>query len=319
MAAAAGFTRSAFSCLMHGCSAWMGVVRFQAVVLALLGFVMGHPAGAVVVLDSAWADAGGRKGAEAAGFAAHEALAHEAQFAAIFGLWDGAEYTGSATWIGNDSAGHGWLLTAAHNFDDGAAVEDFTFYSRAGGDYAGEEVFLHPRYDESDQEQESSGYDMALVRLDRAVTDSGEAPMLYAGSDELGRVLTITGFGSRGIGSTGEEDRFYDFDAPGPAAATNIIDEVDGEMENNLIIDFDDEAGAQNVTGEAGPLDALEGILGSGDSGGAAWIETPDGWAIAGVNTWGDGSTYGSISGFGRVSTQLDWIAGHFPDFWITE
>lgn len=304
---------------MHGCSARVGAVRSIGVavmVCALLGAV---PAGAVVVLDSTWAEEGGRKGAEAAGFAAHEALAMEPQFAAIFGLWDGAAYTGSATWIGNDAAGHGWLLTAAHNFDDGAAVADFTYYSREGGEYFGEEVFIHPGYNESDQEQESSGYDMALVRLDRSVTDAGEAPMLYSGAGELGQIITITGFGSRGIGSSGEEDRFYDFETPGPAAATNIIDEVDGEMENNLIIDFDDEAGAQNATGEARPLDALEGILGSGDSGGAAWIETPAGWAIVGVNTWGDGSTYGSVSGFGRVSTQLDWIASHFPDFWVNE
>ena len=104
------------------------------------------------------------------------------------------------------------------------------------------------------------------------------------------------------------------------AAARNVVDEVDGENgENNLIVDFDSEAEDANVTGKAKPVDRMEGILGSGDSGGAAWIKTADGWAIAGTNTWGDESVYGAVSGFSRVSTQLDWIASIYPDFYTVE
>ena len=83
------------------------------------------------------------------------------------------------------------------------------------------------------------------------------------------------------------------------------MDEVDGENgSNTLIIDFDSEAGDASVMGSADPVDAMEGILGSGYSGGASWIETRQGWAIVATNTWGDDSVYGSVSGLSRVSTQ---------------
>lgn len=279
--------------------------------LALAAALFAVPAQAVVILDSTWSANGGSASAPAKGFAAHEALAMEPQFATIFGLHDGETYGGSATWIGND-ADHGYLLTAAHNFGADPDAAKWTYWSRAGEAYEGVAVEIHPSYDA--QSDDTTGYDLAIVTLDRPVTDAGDQPALYEGRDELGRVLTITGYGSRGTGSSGETDDHYDFDTETPAAARNVVDEVDGENgENNLIVDFDDEAGEASVMGGADPVDELEGILGSGDSGGAAWIRTRQGWAIAATNTWGDDSTYGSISGFSRISTQLDWVASVFP------
>lgn len=270
------------------------------------------PVSAVVILDSTWEENGGSDASPAEGFAAHVALAMEPQFAAIFGLHDGGSYGGSATWIGNDDD-HGYLLTAAHNFDGGQDPSVWTYWSRQGTAYEAVDLYIHPGYS-SDEDDDTSGYDMAIVVLDAPVTDAGPQPRLYAGQDELGRVVTITGYGSRGIGSSGETDDYYDFEGETPAAARNVVDEVDGENgENNLIIDFDSEGGDASVMGDDWPLDELEGILGSGDSGGASWIETRQGWAIAGTNTWGDDSVYGSISGLSRVSTQLDWIASIFP------
>ena len=46
--------------------------------------------------------------------------------------------------------------------------------------------------------------------------------------------------------------------------------------------------------------------------GGSLWIETDEGWAIAGVNDWGDDVVYGSTGGFGRVSPQYEWIKSIF-------
>lgn len=278
--------------------------------LALATALLAAPAQAVVILDSTWSANGGSDASPEAGFSAHEALAMEPQFASIFGLHDGEAYGGSATWIGND-ARHGYLLTAAHNFGTDPDAAKWTYWSRAGEAYEGVAVAIHPSYD--DTSDDTSGYDLAVVTLDRPVTDAGDQPALYEGQDELGRVLTITGYGSRGTGSSGETDAHYDFEAETAAAARNVVDEVDGANgENNLIVDFDSEDGAASVMGGADPVDELEGILGSGDSGGAAWIRTRQGWAIAATNTWGDDSTYGSISGFSRVSTQLDWIASIF-------
>lgn len=284
----------------------------HAVATALTCFaLLPQPGGAVVILDSTWQANGGTENTPAEGFAAHVALAMEPQFAAIFGLHDGSSYGGSATWIGNDGD-HGYLLTAAHNFGEDADPSAWTYWSRDGTGYEGIALHIHPGYDPDDDS--TSGYDMAIVVLDTPVADAGRQPRLYAGRAELGQVVTITGYGSRGTGSTGETDDHYDFEGETPAAARNVVDEVDGENgTNSLIIDFDNEDADASVMGDAEPVDAMEGILGSGDSGGAAWIETQQGWAIVATNTWGDDSVYGSISGLSRVSTQLDWIASIFP------
>ncbi len=283
-----------------------------ALIMALIvGPTLAQPARAVIILDSTWADNGGQRGAWADGFDAHFDLAAQAQFAAIMGLWDGTQYGGSGTWIGNDDAGHAYMLTAAHNFDDGADFKDFTYYTRDEVAFSGVKLWIHPAYDAKDDT--TSGYDLAIVRLDRAILDTGRPPYLYGGKDELGEIVTMTGYGTRGIGSKGEEDRFYRDQIA--AAARNVIDEVDGENGGNLlIIDLDSEEGDANaLDGDAMPIDALEGGLASGDSGGAAWIEAGDGWAIAGVNVWVDDAVYGSISAMARVSTQADWIRGIFP------
>ena len=68
--------------------------------------------------------------------------------------------------------------------------------------------------------------------------------------------------------------------------------------------------------GPATPVSRLAGLLGSGDSGGSAWLQLGDGrWAIAGVNSNGSGdANYGDTSWFVRVSTNAEWIASVFPD-----
>ena len=58
----------------------------------------------------------------------------------------------------------------------------------------------------------------------------------------------------------------------------------------------------------------LDGLLGSGDSGGSTWIRTGGIWAIAGVNANGTGNaSYGDHSFFARVSGVRDWISRILP------
>ena len=283
---------------------------FAAIYLATT--IIASPANAVVILDSTWKANGGSKGHEAAGFSAHFALANEPQFASKVGLWGGDDYSGSGTWIGNDDEGHAYILTAAHNFGGGGGASTWTYITSSGQELDGLEVTLHPKYDEKDDDTE--GYDMAIVQLDGTIDDAGDAPCIYAGGAEKGKVGTIVGFGSRGIGSTGQQDKFYEADDPA-AAAHNVIDNVEGtDGENILEVDFDKEDGSTNAfeDGDAKPVDKFEGILGSGDSGGGFWIKATGQWCIAGVNDYGDDSIYGSVSGFARLSTQTDWIAGVF-------
>lgn len=269
------------------------------------------PAAAVVVLDSTWSENGGADGAESEGFGAHIALAEDPAFAAIIGLWDGEAYGGSGTWIGNDDEGHGYVLTAAHNFGSEPDAGKWSYFTTGGSELQGLDVWVHPAY--ATLGDDFGGADLAIVKLDGPVTDAGEAPYLYGGRDEVGQVATITGFGSRGIGSEGEADKFYEAEVA--AAAHNVIDEIDEkDGMDQLMVDFDSEAGdANTLDGDAEPVDEYEGILGSGDSGGSTWIETDEGWAIVGVNSWGDDAVYGSVSAMTRVSTQIEWITGVAP------
>ncbi|WP_171015667.1 trypsin-like serine protease [Devosia sp. FKR38] len=288
----------------------------------LLSLAASGPAQAVIILDSTWADQGGAVGAEGDGFGAARALAMEPQFCAIMSFFDGEQIGGSGTWIGNDQDGTAYVLTAAHNFGDGDDPATWTYYTRAGTEFTGKAVHIHPNYDANSEE--TPGYDIAIVELNGPVEDCDTPPLLYGGSDELGQLATMVGFGSRGIGSVGQDDKYYT--SEDAAAARNIIDVVedpdpDGKAGNQLLVDFDSEDGSTNVfpDGDPLPVDEYEGVLGSGDSGGSLWIETDEGWAIVGVNDWGDDAIYGSTGGFGRISPQYDWVKSIFDAHFTNE
>ncbi|MGQ9370004.1 agenet domain-containing protein [Azospirillum sp. ST 5-10] len=264
---------------------------------------------AVVILDSTWRAEGGAPGREADGFGAHLRLAGEPQFRALMALsYDGGTVwgDGSATWIGNDG-GHGYALTSAHLFDE-AAAEEVLFRTDGGTVLAADRVWIHPGYD---PEEDRTGMDAAVVRLVRPVTDAGPPPPLYAGTAERGRTITFVGFGMRGIGSTGEDERFHRGSAK--AAAQGVVRDAAPlrrsaeDPGNHLSIVLPRE-------GEGEAVPPLSGLLGSGDSGGSAWMPVEGRWAVVGINTSGDGNAgYGDTSWFARVSGLGPWIASVFP------
>lgn len=295
------------------------MIRSALAALAASSFVA--PASAVVILDSTYEDQG---------YAAAEALAAEPQFAASFALCDREDEgcgNASGTWIGNDDE-HGYILTAAHAFDG----EDFTtrwaYRSRAGKYYRAAAVAVHPNYvrvEATKQETAYSlGFDVAIVTLTEPVDDAGEQPLLYTGADEEGMTLTFVGYGTRGKASTGEDEN----EPAGAvaAAAQGVVDRVlplvlneMGEADGNSLEIFlprEDGSSVNTITEATGdtPVSHYAGLLGSGDSGGGAWIETDAGWAIAGVNGDGSGKAqYGDTSGFARVSGHVPWITAIFP------
>ena len=63
---------------------------------------------------------------------------------------------------------------------------------------------------------------------------------------------------------------------------------------------------------EAEGAGRLDGLLGSGDSGGSLWMQTPAGWAVVGVNANG-GDRTGDSSYFARVSGLRPWLTSHVP------
>lgn len=298
-------------------------------VVALASLFLCGAAQAVVILDSTWAAHGGTEENPAAGFGAHIALANQPQFdAAVSFSTDGEAFGAcSGTWIGNFD-GAGYVLTAGHCFEAGAGADAYVYRTQGGGLYRGTELFVHPRW--NGDLDTRTGYDLTIVRLDRPVFDAGPQPFLYAGTGELGRIGVMVGFGSRGIGSVGEDDLFYEVadQASEKAAAEARIDEVTEAVEpfprkrkadagNYLAVFMPDEEGSfeNPYGGPARPATPMIGLLGSGDSGGGLWIPVGGGeWAIAGIASNGGGNAeYGQSSWFARVSLHRDWIAGIVP------
>ncbi|KTD57846.1 Trypsin [Legionella shakespearei DSM 23087] len=279
--------------------------------MCLLAFIIA-PAWSVIILDSTFKQSGFKKA---------EALALAPQFASLIYLKSDL-VCGSGSWIGN-YAGHGYVLTAGHMFPEGRKANAFSYLTINGREYKGDAVYLHPLWNENNDER--TGFDFAIVRLNKEVTGAGDQPALYDGTDEQGKMLTFIGYGWRGTGVKGEDTSIDTEDKP--AAAVGLIEFVenavtplptkgdagsyfgvwlpkeDGSMPNPL-----DEEGIQK------PVSPLSGILGSGDSGGPAWIETKNGWAIAGINSDGSGNAaYGDVSWFPRVSYVRAWIEEVMP------
>jgi len=271
-----------------------------------------RPAGAVIVLDSTWRAEGGGPGQESRGFRAHVALANQPQFAGLIPLshaGDDEWGVGSGTWIGN-FGGFGHVLTAAHVFDRGGSAADYDYRMPDGEVRQGTSVTFHPLYNWNDEER--VGYDFAIVRLDGPVTDAGPAPFLYSGEREEGARIVMVGYGSRGIGSVGQQPIYHP--SWGKAAAENTVDEV---MRAVRPVPQGQDAGnwlRVTLRRESEGASRLDGLLGSGDSGGSTWIRTSGTWAIAGVNANGTGNaTYGEHSFFARVSGARDWLTRTVP------
>lgn len=277
---------------------------------------------AVVVLDSTWRAEGGGRGHEADGFGAHIALANQPQFAGVMSLASEEDEWGEAsgTWIGNDDR-HGYILSAAHVFDPPSNRADSYFYRTGDGTtYTGERVWVHPRWNGDNDNR--AGFDLAIVRLTKPVRGVGNPPKLYAGHAERGKTLTFVGYGNRGIGSKGEDEKYYN--GGGKAAAQGVVDEVvdmvrpfpaKADAGNYLSVTLPREDGRLEnpFGGKTVPVSRYAGLLGSGDSGGSAWLSLDGTWVLAGVNVNGTGDTYGETSSFMRVSGHQSWIAGIFP------
>ena len=279
-----------------------------------------HPTGAVTILDSTWRAEGGRKGQEARGFRAHVQLAAQPPFRPVLALAsDGSSWgEASCTWIGN-STQHAYLLTAAHIFEGRAQPDDYQVRGIDGRVHMPDRVWVHEEW--NGEVEERAGFDLAILRVPTPLTGMGPAPALYTGQGEIGRLITFVGYGLRGTGSTGEDERI---DTGGTkAAAQGVVDEWVGikkprrgeDRGNTLGIFMPREDGSipNPFGGPERPASRLVGLLGAGDSGGSAWMNSGGEWVIVGVNSNGDGKAgYGDSSWFTRVSSHRRWISRVF-------
>ncbi|WP_100916034.1 S1 family peptidase [Pseudoalteromonas spongiae] len=211
--------------------------------------------------------------------------------------------------------GHGvlinpqWILTVAHTI----------FY-----DYSGkkikvgsknieiEKVYIHPSYIEADKTLFKgdaaplmnflmSRSDIALVKLSTPVKDLKPIE-IYSNSDELGKEITVYGRGATGNGKTGENSETKPLRELN--YFKNIVEATDDKW---LSFKFD----------EAQKALPLEGIHGSGDSGGPSVIFDNGIPYLVGLSSWqiwqGDlalfkGGLYGTTAYQVRVSNYRDWI-----------
>jgi len=180
-----------------------------------------------------------------------------------------------------------WILTAAHGASYMPGGQRVTIGNES---YQVTNIIMHPQYNER-----NLSHDMMLLKLDRMVTGV-ESTGIYTLNNEVKKHVWFVGRGDIGNGMVGVTGRSKSLNH-----AENIIESVE---RNWITFDFDNPAN-----------DALEleGISGPGDSGGPAFINTPQGFKTAGVsshqrnNPNGEGK-YDVLEFYSRTSTHKDWI-----------
>lgn len=217
--------------------------------------------------------------------------------------------------------GHGvliapqWVVTAAHTVTHQA----HSCVTIAGIDRHVERVIIHPGYKMLPQalitkvlkegetkevtELLSSSDDIALIKLAAPVTDVKPAE-IYRGDGERGMLVRIIGKGASGTGISG-----LDPHAPHRQALRQAYNRISSADARWIGYEFDQGPGAL----------PLEGMSGSGDSGGPVLVEDKGEWRVAGLTAWklveGDArkykpGLYGQTSYNLRLSRYVLWIDG---------
>lgn len=216
--------------------------------------------------------------------------------------------------------GHGsliapqWAVTAAHTLPRHAELKQVTIN---GLPREVERVIIHPGYrtlpqtliDQATASGEAmlvvvflaSSDDIALIKLRQPVTDA--APVAaYKHDDEAGQTIKLIGKGATGTGDIG-----HDPSGPNRTELRRAFNTVSSAYDRWLCYVFDAPPSAL----------PLEGVLGNGDSGGPALIQSGDQWLLAGLGSWkvvqGNVLTarpgrYGQVACNVRISHYADWI-----------
>lgn len=204
-----------------------------------------------------------------------------------------------------------WIVTVAHTIFYDYVGKELIVGSKA---YEIESVHIHPDYAKPNKNLLKgdlaplmslfeSRSDIALIKLSSTVI--GVEPIkIYQGKHEKGKKITVYGKGATGNGLTGEDSNTKSLRIMNQFQ--NVVETAKG---NWLAFTFDKPENAL----------PLEGMHGSGDSGGASVIFEQGVPFLAGLSSWqmahGDISTfkgglYGTTAYQVRLSNYHAWILG---------
>lgn len=247
-------------------------------------------------------------------------LAAQPQFAPV-GSYSSSLY-GSLTLIHPQ-----WALTAAHVVDtdwDGRIDDESMGTVRIAGQTRTATQLVVPTGVNGNPGWNGNignGFDIALVRLSSPVNITPAA--IYTGFQELGKTITMVGYGRSGTGKTGSTT------GTGiKRAGQNVVDEM-FRFPNGLSglrWDFDEPSprlSPNRLGGSSVPLD-LEYQIAPGDSGGGSFLFEKGQWYLAGVHSGtydyytypgtDDSHTYGDLSLVTRVAAYREFIASNIPE-----
>lgn len=211
------------------------------------------------------------------------------------------------------------ILTAAHLFTHGSTAATVRFETSAGTQTMATSKVSVMNYDAA-----NTNNDLAIVWL------TGHAPVtanryeLYRSSDEIGKTMTMVGYGQPGTGDSGESLTYtgtqirqkasnqFDADPATLKAALGSIMSWAPAAGTQLIADFDNGSTAQDALGrflnvQSTGLGQVEGSISPGDSGGPAFINGKVAGIASYVTSLSQGSTHPDIndtldSSFGEIA-----------------
>lgn len=180
-----------------------------------------------------------------------------------------------------------WIVTAAHAT---FCISTGSYIRLNNGYHKVESVFVHKDY------QPGKSHDIALIKLVNPINDVKPAN-LYEQTEELGKITWFIGVGGTGNGLTGQIVDNYE-NGGVLRKAQNKIEQAEGAL---LKFKFDRDNAAL----------PLEGVSGSGDSGGPAYSTIDGTHYLLGVSSrveGGDIGKYGVMEVYSRVSFFKPWI-----------
>jgi hypothetical protein len=216
-----------------------------------------------------------------------------------------------------------------------------TDYENASNEqkYTVQAIQLHPGWDKRLSQKnglgdgDELGVDIALVFLKNPVVGVYPAKLPTGETEAVGSRIVLAGYGTTVDGVSGVINSKNSIRIGGENILDRTVVEVDapsvaeGEKGGLIAVDFDSPQQDKNTLGSSAsivdylgsgtssssplPLEASSAV---GDSGGPAFLYHNQAWRTVGVVSYGTSdSTYGDVTVYTRVASQMEWIKSHLP------